>query len=294
VLEVAGVKLDLECVVCFVKQALKAARLATDDVSTQEKVLKATLSKLLNSSWNVSTPRLAHEVYRIIREVTGVNDPYAEIKKKSNDEALRMYPYIRNIVWSYSDPLETAVKLAIAGNIVDFVVYDNPDIKLAIERVLSTEPAINDYPKLKNDLLNSDTLLYFVDNAGEIVFDKVLLETLIRIRERPFSKLTIVAKGGPIINDATVDDLRYVGFTSLPNVAFRTISNGDPGTGPERDDPVVAKWISEHDVAIAKGQGNFEGLSEVKGIYFLLIVKCPVVARHLGVKPEDIVIIYNR
>ena len=292
-LEVAGVRLDLECVVCFVRQALKAARLATDDVNIQEKALKAALNKLLNSTWDVSTPRLAHEIYRIIREVTGVNDPYAEIKKKSNDEALHMYPNIKSIVWRHPDPLEAAVKLAIAGNIVDFVVYDNPNIKLAIEHVLSTEPAVNNYPKLRKDLLSADTLLYFVDNAGEIVFDKLLLETLIRIRERPFSKLTIVAKGGPVINDATVDDLKYVGFTDLPNVVFRTISNGDPGTGPERDDPVVAEWVREHDVAVAKGQGNFEGLSEVKGIYFLLIVKCPVVARYLGVKPGDTVIIYN-
>ncbi len=286
-------KLDLECIVCLVRQALKVARLVTADEAAQEKILRHTLSKLLNSSWSVSTPRLAHEIYRVIREATGVNDPYAEIKKKSNDEALSIYQDIKDMVWRCPDPLEAAIRVAIAGNIIDFAVFDSPDVKSAIDHVLKTKPAINDYPKLRKDLLTASTLLYFVDNAGEIVFDKILLETLIRIRGKPFSKLTVVAKGGPIINDATLDDLRYVGFTELPNISFRTISNGDPGTGPERDDPEVAEWVEEHDVAIAKGQGNYEGLSEVKGIYFLLIVKCPVVAKRLGVKVNDVVIKYN-
>lgn len=286
-------KLDLECIVCLVRQALKVARLATSDEAVQENILRHTLSKLLNSSWDVSTPRLAHEVYRIIREVTGVNDPYAEIKKRSNDEALSIYQDIKDTVWRYPDPLEAAVRLAIAGNIIDFAVYDSPNVKSAIDHVLKAKPAINDYPKLREELLTADTLLYFVDNAGEIVFDKVLLETLIRIRGKPFSRLTVVAKGGPIINDATLDDLRYVGFTDLPNVSFKTISNGDPGSGPERDDPEVVEWVREHDVTIAKGQGNYEGLSEIKGIYFLLIVKCPVVARYLGVSTGDVVIKYN-
>ena len=286
-------KLDLECVVCLVRQALKVARLVTNNEVIQEKILRHALSKLLSSSWNVSTPRLAHEIYRVIREVTGVNDPYAEIKKRSNDEALSIYQDVKDIVWGYPDPLEAAVRLAIAGNIIDFAVFDSPNVKSAIDHVLKVEPAINDYPKLRKELLAADTLLYFVDNAGEIVFDKVLLETLIRIRKRPFSRLTVVAKGGPIINDATLDDLRYVGFTELPNISFKTISNGDPGTGPERDDPEVAGWIKEHDVTIAKGQGNYEGLSEVKDIYFLLIVKCPVVAKLLGVRVNDVVIKYN-
>ncbi len=95
---------------------------------------------------------------------------------------------------------------------------------------------------------------------------------------------------GPIVNDATIEDALYIGLDKLPNIEFRKVSSGEPGTGPERSSPEVLSWIRDHDLVISKGQGNYEDLSDVEGVYFLLVAKCPVVAEDLGVRVGDIVI----
>ncbi len=285
-------KLRLDCVACIVRQALKAARLATSDERLQEMVLRRVMERLLNVGWAGTPPQLvrASGVVSVIREVTGVGDPYAELKRKSNDEALSIMNEAKRIIVESPDPLRAAVKLAIAGNIIDFAALDTYDLKSTIDRVLRQEPAVDDYPMLRNDVLKANSLLFFADNAGEIVFDKLLIQEMISVRGKPFDKITFVVKGGPIVNDATIEDALYVGLDELPNIEFKTISNGEPGTGPERLSSEVLGWIREHDLVISKGQGNYEDLSETTGVYFLLLAKCPVVASDIGVKVGDVVI----
>ncbi len=285
-------KLRLDCVVCIVKLALKAARLATNDPRIHEEVLRRVMKRLVGIEWTGTPPQLVRAVgtAEIIEELTGVTDPYKNLKKASNDEALAILGEIRSLINSYNDPLRAAVKVAIAGNIIDFAAVETYDLNKTIERVLKQKPAIDDYDKLREEVLSSETLLYFADNAGEIVFDKLLIEEMIRFRGRPFRKISFVVKGGPIINDATIEDALYVGLDKLPNIEFKKISNGKPGTGPERSSPEVLSWIRNHDLVVSKGQGNYEDLSNVEGIYFLLMAKCPVVAEDLGVKVGDIII----
>ena len=285
-------KLRLDCVVCIVKLALKAARLATNDPRIHEEVLRRVMKRLVGIEWTGTPPQLVRAVgtAEIIEELTGVTDPYKNLKKASNDEALAILGEIRSLINSYNDPLRAAVKVAIAGNIIDFAAIETYDLNKTIERVLKQKPAIDDYDKLREEVLSSETLLYFADNAGEIVFDKLLIEEMIRFRGRPFRKISFVVKGGPIINDATIEDALYVGLDKLPNIEFKKISNGKPGTGPERSSPEVLSWIRNHDLVVSKGQGNYEDLSNVEGIYFLLMAKCPVVAEDLGVKVGDIII----
>ncbi len=285
-------KLRLDCVACIVRQALKAARLATSDERLQEKVLRRVMERLLRVEWAGTPPQLvrASGVVSVIREVTGVGDPYAELKRKSNDEALSVMNEAKRIIEESPDPLRAAVKLAIAGNIIDFAALDTYDLKSTIDKVLWQEPAIDDYPMLRTDVLKASSLLFFADNAGEIVFDKLLIEEMISVRGKPFDKITFVVKGGPIVNDATIEDALYVGLDKLPNIEFKTISNGEPGTGPERLSSEVLGWIREHDLVVSKGQGNYEDLSETTGVYFLLLAKCPVVASDIGVKVGDVVI----
>ncbi len=285
-------KLRLDCVACIVRQALKAARLATSDERLQEIVMRRVMERLLSVEWAGTPPQLvrASGVVSVIREVTGVNDPYAELKRKSNDEALSIMDEAKRIIRESSDPLRVAVKLAIAGNIIDFAALDTYDLRSTINKVLRQEPAIDDYPMLRDDALKASSLLFFADNAGEIVFDKLLIEEMINVRGKPFDKITFVVKGGPIVNDATIKDALYVGLDELPNIEFKTISNGESGTGPERLSSEVLEWIREHDLVISKGQGNYEDLSETTGVYFLLLAKCPVVASDIGVRVGDIVI----
>ncbi len=285
-------KLRLDCVVCIAKQALKAARLATDDLRVQEEVLRRVMRRLAEMEWVGTPPQLvrASRVAELIGELTGVDDPYKDLKRASNDEALALVDEVKALIASHDDPLRAAVKVAIAGNIIDFAAVETYDLRTTIEKVMKQEPAIDDYGRLREEVLSAETLLYFADNAGEIVFDKLLIEEMIRVRGKPFRRISFVVKGGPIINDATIEDALYVGLDKLPNIEFRKVSSGKPGTGPERSSPEVLSWVRNHDLVISKGQGNYEDLSDVEGVYFLLMAKCPVVAEDIGVKVGDIII----
>ena len=284
-------KLNLDCIPCFQRQALQAVRFISDDEELHEKVLREVTKKLLESDWNLTPPELAHEVHRIVRSVANEKDPYKEVKKKSNDLVLTMYPALKAKVEKSADPLRTAVRFAIAGNIIDFGPLQEFNLEKTIKEVLKKKFAIDDYEKLKENLKDAKTLLFFTDNAGEIGFDKLLVEKLLKARR--FEKISFVVKGGPIINDATLEDAIYMGLCDLPNVEFLNLSSGEAGTGPERNSRKVKRWISKHDLVISKGQGNYEGLSENDGLFFLLMAKCPVIASDLGVKVGDIVLKYK-
>jgi len=285
-------KLRLDCVVCIAKQALEAVRLATNNPKIQEEVLRRVMRHLTEIGWIGTPPQLvrASRVVELIEELTGVYDPYKDLKRASNDEALAMLNEVKSLIASHEDSLRAAVKVAIAGNIIDFVAVETYDLRATIEKVMKQEPAIDDYSRLRGEVLSAETLLYFADNAGEIVFDKLLVEEMIRVRGKPLRRISFVVKGGPIINDATIEDALYVGLDKLPNIEFKKVSSGKPGTGPELSSPEVLSWIRNHDLVISKGQGNYEDLSDIGEVYFLLIAKCPVVAEDIGVRVGDIVI----
>jgi uncharacterized protein with ATP-grasp and redox domains len=285
-------KLNLDCIPCFQRQALQAVRFINDDEKLQEKVLKEVVKGLLASDWESTPPELAHKVHSIVKRVTNESDPYRDVKRESNDLFLRMYPELKETVENSKDPLRTAVRLAIAGNIIDFGVTQKFNLEETIRKVLKKKFAIDDYKKLKKTLENAKTLLFFADNAGEIGFDKLLVETFIGTTE--LEKLDFVVKGGPIINDATLEDAIYLGLDSIPNSKFLVISNGEAGTGPKRNSQTVKRWIHEHDLVISKGQGNYEGLSEHNGLFFLLMAKCPIIASDIGVLVGDIIIKYKK
>jgi len=286
------VKLNLDCIPCFQRQALQAVRFVSDDEEFNQKVLREVAKKLLESNWDATPPELAHEVHRIVKRLTNENDPYKEVKKESNDAVLKMYPTLKKHVVESSDPLRTAVRLAIAGNIIDFGPLQKFNLEETVREVLKKKFAIDDYEKLKEKLDDAETLLFFTDNAGEIGFDKLLVETFLKTRK--LRKIRFTVKGGPIINDATLEDAVYMGLSGLPNVEFLRMSNGEAGTGPERDSQTVKSWIEKHDLVISKGQGNYEGLSEHNDLFFLFMAKCPVIASDVGVNIGDIILKYKQ
>jgi uncharacterized protein with ATP-grasp and redox domains len=205
---------------------------------------------------------------------------------------LKLYPELKEKVKESRDPLRTAVRLAIAGNIIDFAVPQKFNLEETIREVLKKRFVIDDYRKLQKKLKDAETLLFFVDNAGEIGLDKLLVETFLETKK--LKQIDFVVKGGPIINDATLEDAVYMGLDDLPNSEFLTISNGEAGTGPARSSQTVKKWIEEHDLVVSKGQGNYEGLSEHNGLFFMLMVKCPIIASDLGVEVGDIILEYKQ
>lgn len=286
-------KLFLDCIPCFQKQVLFTVKDLDDKLKS--KILRKVMILLCDTSWELTPDEIANKAYNLIREETGIADPYKQIKKQSNKMAMELYPKLKTEMKSIrqKDRLYIAANLAIAGNIIDYGPAFEFDLGKTIKEVLNKEPAINDFDILSEKVMSAESLLYFADNAGEIALDKMFIQEMITIRGKPFNHISFVVKGGPIINDAMIEDAYEVGIDKLPNVVFYKIGNGQEGTGPNRWDDVVKEWIKEHDLVISKGQGNFEGLSENSNIFFMLIAKCPVIAKEIGVNVKDTVIKYN-
>lgn len=286
-------KLFLDCIPCFQKQVLFTVKDLDDKLKS--KILRKVMILLCDTSWELTPDEIANKAYNLIREETGIADPYKQIKKQSNKMAMELYPKLKTEMKSIrkKDRLYIAANLAIAGNIIDYGPAFEFDLGKTIKEVLNKEPAINDFDILSEKVMSAESLLYFADNAGEIALDKMFIQEMITIRGKPFNHISFVVKGGPIINDAMIEDAYEVGIDKLPNVVFYKIGNGQEGTGPNRWEDVVKEWIKEHDLVISKGQGNFEGLSENSNIFFMLIAKCPVIAKEIGVNVKDTVIKYN-
>lgn len=231
---------------------------------------------------NSTPPETGRMVYRILREVSGVENPFKEWKDASMQKAFALYPSLKEKVEASEDPLKTAVHIAIAGNIIDFATNPDFELKREIERILRKEPAINHYHAFMHHLAHATSVLYLADNAGETVFDKILIETMGK-------KVIYAVRDKPVINDATIDDAVASGLDSVATV----VSSGSdaPGTILRRCSEEFLGHFREADLIISKGQGNFESLSAEQGpIFFLLMAKCPLIAKDIGVEQGDIVI----
>ncbi len=283
-------KISLECIPCVLRASTIAVRQATEDPRQREEIFRRILRSFSEVSWD-HIPLKLHQVVRdVIKDATGVVDPYHTLKREYDRKALSLYPDMRKIISESDDPLKTAVKFAALGNMIDFGVYSETILEMLLERASTSELSINDYELFKETLMKAKQLLYFLDNSGEIVFDKVLLESMIDVRGKPFEKITLVCKDSPILNDATIEDVKYVGLDTLPNVELRTITiDLKPASGNES----VEDWIKQYDLTIFKGQANFEAFLDLPGVFFLFITKCTKVSEILGVNVGDLVLKYN-
>ena len=279
-------KTYLDCIPCFVRQALDSVKMTTEDVEIHEKVLREVLRLGSEIDMGQCPPTMAQKIHRFIREMTGVEDPYLEVKNRFNKLALQMYPELKQLIETSADPLETAVRLAIAGNIIDFGVnstVDQAEVERTISHSLKATLDMKALEQFKEAVSNAKDILYLGDNAGEVVFDRLLIEQL------PWEKITFVVKGGPILNDATIEDAEIIGLTDFINV----IDNGSdaPGTILENCSEMFRRRFDESDLIIAKGQGNCESLSGVdKKIFFMVRPKCKVLARHLDCEIGSLVL----
>lgn len=278
----------LDCIPCFFRQALEAARISTRDEKLQKEVLDRVSLKVPEFPLTATPVEMGEIIHKIIKEVTGNHDPYKELKKLYNEKALKYYPKLKKLVKNSSDPILMSIKIAIAGNIIDFGPTSNFDLDKSIEEAVKGDFAISDYDTFK-DLLNQvDEILYIGDNAGEICFDKILVEELIAFGK----KVTFVVREEPIINDATMEDAIFCGMDKIA----RVISSGSkaPGTIVSHCNKEFQKIFFNSRFIISKGQGNFETLSDFElPIFFLLKVKCPVIGRELGAKTGDIILKLN-
>jgi uncharacterized protein with ATP-grasp and redox domains len=275
-------KTYLDCLPCMLRQALEAARMADADVEQQRAVLNRVMELLIGVSVDSTPAETGYHVHRIVREMTGDRDPYRLVKEEATRKALQLVPWLREIVARANDPLEQAVRIAIAGNIIDLAPGIQFTIEATLERVLHQSFAINDLGALRQALSQTESVLYLADNAGETVFDRVLIETL----EQP---VVYAVKGGPTLNDATREDAIVAGLEEVAEV----VSTGSdaPGTVLKSCSPAFRQLYSEAELIIAKGQANHEALGEGdRRLFFLLQIKCPVLGREIGVEPGSIVL----
>ncbi len=277
-------KTYLECIPCIIDQTIKIARQLTQDEEKQELLLQKVLVTLSNISYQQSPPYLGREAHRVIRRVLDNHDPFLKLKREFNQVVRKLYPSLRDKVSSSSDPFACAIRLAIAGNIIDFGPGHHFELMKTIDQVLLKNPAIDDTESLKKDLEKASVILYLGDNAGETFFDKILIEQM------PPAEIYYGVRGSPVINDATSEDAYYAGLDQVAKI----VSNGSdaPGTILEDCSEEFKNIFERADLVIAKGHGNYETLNEVKGkkFYFLLMVKCKIIGRDLGCSVGDFVV----
>lgn len=264
-----------DCHLCILNQALTAARRAGGSEAQQQEVL-CRVHRLLAGAdpGAVSPSALAEFSNRIAGEVTGQPDPYRAEREAHTAEALALFPHLKALVADAVYPLEAALRVSIAGNIIDVVNAQEYDLWAVVERVMAQPLAADGRAAFRRALGNADWVLYLGDNAGEAVFDRVLIEAL------PVPVI-YAYKGSPILNDVTLADAQAAG---LDGVA-RLVSNGSaaPGTVLERCSPDFVDLYRQARLIIAKGQANYETLDKSDPRLFLLFqVKCPIIGQDAG------------
>ncbi|MBE6485438.1 MAG: DUF89 family protein [Methanosphaera stadtmanae] len=283
-------KVNYECASCMLRQSREAIEHATEDY---EKRMDVTLKVLeyMNTNFkkNINSNKLGTDLHHLIMKETNNNDPYKELREEGNQVAEKLIPMIKELL-EKDDSLENYIKIAVAGNIIDFGALDeNTDMELLIKNQLTIKPAINDREILENDLHNAKTILYLTDNGGEIVFDKLLIK---KIKEEYDVNIILALKENPIINDAIVSDAKKLKLEKYAEI----ISIGASSVGVVKDyiSNELKEYMNSVDLIISKGMGNYEGLTEMylkTPVYFLLTVKCNVISREIGVPIRSPVIL---
>lgn len=284
--------LEPECVPCLLNQVLRAFQLLKPEISreiildTQKKLMEYLLSFDLEKK---ASPIIGKVAYNLVAEALGVKDPYASIKKEYNQLALNFYDEAKELVISATDPLFKAIVVAALGNTIDFGTNHKIDFIKDIKNFSPDKLAINDYEKFKQSLKHTNNLLILLDNAGEIVFDKLLVETL--ITTFPELAITCSVRSAPIINDATLEDAKFIGLTDLVQIIE---ASETPGIHiPTTTDEFKELFFLKDGVILSKGQGNFESLYGMeipdKEVFYLLKVKCSLMERVFSVKEGKII-----
>ena len=283
-------KFTLDCVPCIIKQAVEAPKLFDANDEQRKQIVIEAAAAVADFDFSRTPPEMGGELNRIIERVLGVTDPYAKQKKASNEMALELLPQLRQLVESAADPFTTALRIAIAGNVIDFgipeMLADDGSRRAfdeALTRYLHQPTGPGTIDRLREAADQARDILYLCDNTGEIVVDRLLIEQL------PPGRVTAVVRGGPAINDALMADAIVAGIDQVAEIIDSGVAI--PGTPLAQCPAQFVERIRSADLIISKGQGNYETMSHERGpIFFALMAKCPVVARQLDCSVGDFVI----
>lgn len=274
----------IECFPCFIRQTIIALTQLTEDPDAHEDIVREALSVMLRTDTARPPAYTTTFIHRMIRDRLG-QDPFEKVKDVYNKLALGLYPGLKSKTRLSGDPLWTAARLAISGNVIDFGIFTSIDIDKSISRSLASQIGVDDYEAFRESVSKAGNILYLLDNAGEIVFDRLLIEELCASGKN----VKAVVKGSPVLNDVTAADAVQAGLTDVCEV----IDNGSDAIGTilEWTSPEFQREYRAAELIISKGQGNFETLvGTAKKTYFLFQSKCDVVSRELGLSPGSMLL----
>ncbi|HKL32339.1 MAG TPA: ARMT1-like domain-containing protein [Tangfeifania sp.] len=280
--------MNYECLICQVKALEKRVEKYEIPAQKRNRLVSELLKKIAVINLEKSySPEITSYILNILKDSSEIADPYLPEKMEGNREMLERYKEFREMIQQSENPFNTALRLAVAGNIIDFGPTHIFDVTGTIEKVLVTDFAIDHSEKLQQEIRSAGTILYLGDNSGEIVLDKLFLETL----NHP--DVWFAVREQPVLNDVTRREAEEVG---IGNVA-RIISNGDdaPSTLLHRVSDKFRQMYQKADLIISKGMGNYEGLmfENDPRLFFLLMVKCDVIGRKIGASKGDFIVKHN-
>ncbi|MFW6409862.1 MAG: damage-control phosphatase ARMT1 family protein [Halanaerobiales bacterium] len=279
-------KIQLDCIPCISRQVLEAARMITDDEDVIWEIMKKYGEMITQIDKDSKAPLVTARIHNFVKEKTNKNDLYYEFKEKNIEMASKLMPEVEKVIKNADDSLEAALVMSAMGNAIDAGVSLEVDIESNIKSAVDNGFVHSDFEKFKLELQTADELLFIADNAGEAVFDKLLLKEL---NKRDVDVIYAV-RDVPILNDITMREAEELNINKQAEV----ISSGcqSPGTVLEEASTEFKEIYKRADLVISKGQGNLEGLlGEERDIYFLLKAKCNLVADILEVDVGDFVFI---
>lgn len=281
-------KARVDCIPCVFNQILRAAKASTLNENVIRKILFKVSMQIPKINLDLTPPEIADPLYRIVEKITGNSDPYESIKIEHINRALSLFPEMLNMVNNSKDPLKEAVKLSILGNSIDLgSTQDSVDVKKEFGNIRKFKFILGDLKVLKNRLEKVNSIVFIGDNAGETVFDRPLVELLSKI----VIKLIYAVKESPIVNDATLDDAKRSGLEC------KIMSTGSriAGTLPEFCSDDFKKLLFTSNLILAKGQANYETLSNLDiPAFFLLKVKCLPISQDTGYPISTMLILKSK
>ncbi len=278
-------KITLDCIPCLIGHAIHVAKIVSDDNAVQHEIIKKTLAGSVHLDLTLTPPEQARLIHQIIKTASGVDDPYRKEKDLSTGFALKLMPSVREKIKTAKNKFETIVRLVIAGNIIDYGAIHNFELDNARNRIFEVFDMpvdLDAVKRLEESMDKARKIFYMADNCGEAVFDRLLIE-------RYSDKIILGVRGGPILNDITPREIKASGLDLVPHV-----HTGDttPGVSMLHSSEEFLDEMRSADLVISKGQGNYETLSEYdRPIFFLLRVKCQIIADLLNTKIDDLQII---
>jgi len=275
------------CVTCIFSQSLRVCEKLQVDNKTTKKILDSVAGMIPEWSFDETPPQVAARVYPKIAKLLQTDDIYYDFKREATERAKAFIPFVEEMIDKHNDKFHASLKAAVAGNVIDLAAMEQFDLQEEVEKVFDSPFEIDDSEELRNILQNSKNLLVVGDNAGEHLFDKVMMKCLKNLF--PNLHIFYAVRGKPIINDITIDEAIEAGLDEVAEIVDSGVDT--PGLDLNRASNKMMSVYKQADVVLAKGMGNYESLNgvSIRPTFFLLKVKCSVVAASLGRNVGDII-----